>query len=325
MLGQNFTNIVEDCLSRLDRGENLPDVLADYPAYQERLKPLLLVAMASRAINVPLPNDSIRHRGRNQMLAEMDQMAFKDYLHRYAGFSRFQSWICGLVNTLRAKALIYTVPNYRLAVVALTIAFGIGLFAVSASASNLPGGFLGSFSSDIRQALGLFEFDQTGPDRERPPALIFSGNDLHLEGSRAAKVAFLLDLLENHDQSGPGFGNQNKKQNQGSPGGSQTQNSNGIGSSETGGKDDTQGQQNNALGDSGSFPQNNPATAFAPGQQTGPAATYAPGQQDGPAKDSAPGQVKKLDADEDEKEKKDKKDKKDEKDKIDEEGGESGE
>jgi len=75
------------------------------------------------------------------------------------------------------------------------MAFGVGLFAVSASASNLPGGILGAFSSDIRQALGVFDIGQDAQDRDFPPALIFSGDDLYLGGRGAAKVAFLLDLL----------------------------------------------------------------------------------------------------------------------------------
>lgn len=304
MLGEDFSRIVNECLVRLDRGENLPDVLADFPAYQERLKPLLMIAMASRAMDVPLPDNSTHRAGRKQMLSEMDQMASRGCTHHFVGFSHIRSWFFGLVNTLRARALIETIPSYRLAVVALTIAFGVGLFAVSASASNLPGGILGSFSSDIRQVIGIFDFDQSGPVRNLPPDLIFSGADLQLDGNRAAKVAFLLDLIEDQDQSDPGSANQNKNNNQNqnnihnqvSAGGTQGQ---------TNGGDDVPGpgQQEADSGDPGSHPQNNPATEFAPGQQDGPAVLYAPGQRDEPTADSAPGQVKKVDAGEDVKDK----------------------
>ncbi|MFN2111670.1 MAG: hypothetical protein ACK2TT_00990 [Anaerolineales bacterium] len=195
MLGQSFARIVEECLYRLDRGENLPDVLADFPAVEEKLKPLLLVAMASRAMDVPFPNESARRKGRNQMLSEMDQMASKNYLHENIGLSRFQNWYQRTLNSLRARNLIQPAPSYRLAVVALMMAFGVGLFAVSASASNLPGGLLGAFSSDVRQALGVFDLGQAAQEGNRPPALIFGGDDLYFGGKGAAKVAFLLDLL----------------------------------------------------------------------------------------------------------------------------------
>jgi hypothetical protein len=331
MLGQSFARIVDECLYRLDRGENLPDVLADFPAYQERLKPLLLVAMASRAVNVPLPNETSKRSGRNHMLAEMDQMASRDYLHKYVGYSRLQSWYSQLINTLRAKTLIKPVPSYRLAAAALVVAFGVGLFAVSASASPLPGGILEAFSNDFRQALGIFDFDQDGQEKYRPPALIFSGDDLYLGGRGAAKVAFLLDLLEDQDKSSQGYANQNQNQNQnqGSTGGSQAQTDNGNEFAWEFGGEEIPPQQENAPGEPDPDQQENsaaayapgqqdgPATTYAPGQQDGPATTYAPGQQDGPATDYAPGLVKKLDVNEEEKDKdKDEKDKdKDEKDK----------
>jgi hypothetical protein len=167
--------------------------------------------MASRAMDVPFPNESSRRQGRNQMLAEMDQMAAKDYLHKDIGLSRFQTWYHRTLNSLRARNLVQPAPSYRLAVVALMMAFGVGLFAVSASASNLPGGILGAFSSDIRQALGVFDIGQGAQDRDLPPALIFSGDDLYLGGRGAAKVAFLLDLLtEDTEDRGYAFhtGNQ---------------------------------------------------------------------------------------------------------------------
>jgi len=314
MLGQSFARIVEECLYRLDRGENLPDVLADFPAVEEKLKPLLLVAMASRAMDVPFPNESARRKGRNQMLSEMDQMASKNYLHENIGLSRFQNWYQRTLNSLRARNLIQPAPSYRLAVVALMMAFGVGLFAVSASASNLPGGLLGAFSSDVRQALGVFDLGQGGQEGNRPPALIFGGDDLYFGGRGAAKVAFLLDLL------GEGEGYTYENENQAYPAESLGENpslSDGI---EDPGQPIIPDQQ----GDEDL--NTNSATIYAPGQQDEPATLYAPGQQDGPATDYAPGQVKKdqetddQETVDDEKEKKDKEDKTDDSEEGDTEG-----
>ena len=68
MLGHSFSELVEDCLKRLDKGEDLLQVLTDYPEYQERLKPLLLVAMARRSFPVPVHNHSAQRFGKIKLI-----------------------------------------------------------------------------------------------------------------------------------------------------------------------------------------------------------------------------------------------------------------
>jgi hypothetical protein len=38
---EDFDRIVDECIDRINRGDNLADCLSDYPAYSEKLKPLL--------------------------------------------------------------------------------------------------------------------------------------------------------------------------------------------------------------------------------------------------------------------------------------------
>ncbi|MFL7813930.1 MAG: hypothetical protein AB8I40_09680, partial [Anaerolineales bacterium] len=58
MISRDFAAAIEECLQRLDRGENLPDVMANFPHMAEKLEPLLLIAMASRAFPVPVPGQT---------------------------------------------------------------------------------------------------------------------------------------------------------------------------------------------------------------------------------------------------------------------------
>lgn len=202
MMGKRFARIVEECLHRLDRGENLPDVLVDYPAEAEQLKPLLLVAMASRSMAVPIPNPAARIQGRAQMLSEMDQAGLPGNLARRGIQAQVQSWFDKLVNASRSRGLLRptTTPSYRMALIALVVIFGSGWFVVSASAS--PGEFFKAFTEDIQQMLALFERD---PGDTLPDYLklinIYDGGSSPLSINRAAKVVFLQDILV--EEGGP--------------------------------------------------------------------------------------------------------------------------
>jgi hypothetical protein len=76
-----FSELIEDCLRRLGLGDNLPDVLADFPEYQGQLKPILLVALTSRVFSSPAPDPASQLLGKNKMLAEMELLRHDgDYL-----------------------------------------------------------------------------------------------------------------------------------------------------------------------------------------------------------------------------------------------------
>lgn len=195
MMGKRFTRIVEECLHRLDRGENLPDVLTDYPVEAERLKPLLLIAMASRSMAVPLPDSAAYTNGRTHMLAEMDRVASGPGEPEDPILVRGTKRIAKLAHASRARGLIRPSPNYRLAMIALVALFGSGWFVLSASAS--PGELFRAISEDFQQVLAFLYRDPSDapPDYFQLISITTSGNSPRIING-ASKAVFLRDLLD---------------------------------------------------------------------------------------------------------------------------------
>ena len=142
MRGRDIPIIVEDCLQRLDRGESLPDLLADFPAQADQLKPLLLVAMASRAFPVPVPSQTAQRLGRNQMLAEMNRLEIKKAFRKKPAIPPTSRWIGALVRAARSGGFTRLSYSYRLAMVSLVLILSGGFFTLNASASSQPGDLL---------------------------------------------------------------------------------------------------------------------------------------------------------------------------------------
>lgn len=195
MLGKRFARIVEECLHRLDRGEDLPDVLADYPAEAEQLKPLLLIAMASRSISLPVPSQTAHSLARDQMLAEMDQASTARIFPGSSLYVRLKGWAAGLIHARRAQLLIQPAPSYRLAMIVLVVVFGSGIFFLSASAS--PGDLLNAFASDFQQIMAILNWDSPGNTLDAYRLISFYGGDSPpFAPNQKAKVAFQLDELD---------------------------------------------------------------------------------------------------------------------------------
>jgi len=72
MAAQNkLEEILDLCLARLKAGENLESCLADYPAYAEELRPLLMTATDIRALPQPQARPAAVRQGRERMLAAL--------------------------------------------------------------------------------------------------------------------------------------------------------------------------------------------------------------------------------------------------------------
>jgi len=133
MIAHRFDRILDDCLLRMDRGESLMDILAVYPAQADKIKPLLLVAMLSRALPQPVPGYTALRVGKNQMLAEMASMqAEGGFLERKPVEPPRE----GIVDRL-ARSLKQLQPAYRFAMLSLVVIMAGGFFTLSASASGL--------------------------------------------------------------------------------------------------------------------------------------------------------------------------------------------
>ena len=152
MSKRGFPITLEDCLLRLDRGENLPDLLADSPEQAEELKPLLLVAMASRAFPIPVPSQAAQRLGRNQMLAEMNRLETKKAFRKKGNIPLASRLIGRLVSAARAHGFTRLAYSYRLAMVALVVILSGGFFTVNASASSQPGDLLYPLRLSLKRA-----------------------------------------------------------------------------------------------------------------------------------------------------------------------------
>ena len=167
MSKRGFSVVLEDCLLRLDGGANLPDVLADHPEQADELKPLLLVAMASRAFPIPVPSQTAQRLGRNQMLAEMNCLEIKKAFRNKGSIPPASRLIGRLVSAARAYGITRTAYSYRLAMVALVLILSGGFFTVNASASSQPGDLLYTLRLGLERAgLTLMIPEQ---DSQAPP------------------------------------------------------------------------------------------------------------------------------------------------------------
>lgn len=188
MRGRHFSTILEECLQRLDRGESLPDLLAENPGLVEQLKPLLLVAMASRSFPVPVPSQTAQRLGRNQMLAEMNALEIKKAFRKKPTIPAASRVLGGLVRAARSRGLTQMAFSYRLAMVVLVLALSGGYFTINASASSQPGDLLYSLRLGLLragQALSIVHEEPRGegdqPLQVPPDPWEFSGFFLALD------------------------------------------------------------------------------------------------------------------------------------------------
>jgi hypothetical protein len=171
MRSKAFSIILEDCLQRLDRGEDLTDLLADFPELGDELKPLLLVAMASRAFPLPNPSQTAQRLGRNQMLAEMNKREVKKAFRKKTTVPISSRWIGGLVRAARSRGFSQFAYSYRLAMVSLVLVLSSGYFTLSASASSQPGDLLYNLKLGLQQAgLDFTFYENMGNEPVQTPS-----------------------------------------------------------------------------------------------------------------------------------------------------------
>ncbi|MCJ7733118.1 MAG: hypothetical protein MUP11_01095, partial [Anaerolineales bacterium] len=163
-------------MAKLDRGRSLQEVLACYPDLEEKLQPLLLAAMLSRALPQPVPSQTAIRLGKNQLLAKMDAIQAAD------GFMKptqpqplpkrlLDQWSRNLRQVLPGNSGYQ--PAYRLAVVAVIVLFAGGFFTLNASASSNPGDILYQLKMGLERARVVWSFNtnQKRTSEETAPEL----------------------------------------------------------------------------------------------------------------------------------------------------------
>jgi hypothetical protein len=184
MINRDFAAAIEECLQRLDRGENLPDVLANFPHMAEKLEPLLLVAMASRAFPVPVPGQTAQRLGRNQMLAVMAEMKDRGALRKKPSVPLTSRLVGQLAGALRNFGYNKVAYSYRLAMVSLVLILSGGFLTLNASASSQPGDLLYTLKQGMERT-GLVWM--IGSDEE--------SEDLVLPGMSAVRSERAIEVL----------------------------------------------------------------------------------------------------------------------------------
>jgi hypothetical protein len=73
MMSEDFDRILDECIDRMNRGEGLADCLSDYPAYSERLRPLLQSMHDVRKTYVFTPSADAKRAARQRFHAALDK------------------------------------------------------------------------------------------------------------------------------------------------------------------------------------------------------------------------------------------------------------
>ena len=56
----DFDNILDECIGRINRGESVESILADYPDFAEQLKPLIQAVLQTRKAYTFVPSESVK-------------------------------------------------------------------------------------------------------------------------------------------------------------------------------------------------------------------------------------------------------------------------
>jgi hypothetical protein len=161
---QNFSVMLEDCLSRLDRGELLLEVLGKYPTEESRLRPLLLIAMLSRALPPPSPKPAAIRKGRNLMLAEMNRTQAEKVTRIPKSRQPVGKMADGWLNPLQPGQVNSLKMGYRLAIVAVVLLMGGSLLTLNASASGMPDAILDNLFNGFEKVRTVLLFNRVEPD-----------------------------------------------------------------------------------------------------------------------------------------------------------------
>ncbi|MDD5037753.1 MAG: DUF4382 domain-containing protein [Dehalococcoidales bacterium] len=73
MMVNDFDRILDECIDRINRGESLEDCLSAYPAYAERLKPLLQCMHGVKKTYAFTPSADARRAARQKFYAVLDK------------------------------------------------------------------------------------------------------------------------------------------------------------------------------------------------------------------------------------------------------------
>ena len=167
MSEEHFHIILDECITRMLKGESLDSCLAAFPEEAERLKPLLRVVDHSRNLPQPEARLEAKRDGKERVLAAARRLQERNKSIAARTDSQFTRYISRVARWLRnlfvGKENAKMKLAYRIAIYTLiTIVIG-GFFTVNTSAQSLPGDPLYGVKKgweQVRLSLALSEESQ---------------------------------------------------------------------------------------------------------------------------------------------------------------------
>ncbi len=191
-----FDLILEDCLSRIDRGETLQKILDSYPKLEGRLEPLVQAALRGRMQPKPVPSSGAIRIGKNTMLAELPALKRKDSIKKKETILVSElkpvRWLEQFADQILRRTGPGLKPVYRLVIVGVFLLLVGSAFTINASASSLPGDRLYDLKLGLEKVQMVLVFN---PESRKELAQKFeekrrSEVEQLLEEGRVQQVAF---------------------------------------------------------------------------------------------------------------------------------------
>ncbi len=149
-MGNDFEQILDSCIDRLNRGESLESCLADYPQYSSRLEPLLQAMFTTQQAYAFSPSADAKREARQKFLAALEQRRQPAFWQKF--FAQRLVWASV------ATAVVLIIVGY----------FGLRTFilpseppVVAVASAALNGNFVFSMTDDINAVDEFSELEVT--------------------------------------------------------------------------------------------------------------------------------------------------------------------
>jgi len=83
-MADEFDLILDKCIDRINHGENLEKCLADYPAYADRLEPMLKAVTKTKAAYAFVPSDDAKRTARQKLYSALERRRYPSFWQRIA-------------------------------------------------------------------------------------------------------------------------------------------------------------------------------------------------------------------------------------------------
>jgi hypothetical protein len=164
-------SILDDCLERLQRGEDLESCLASYPEQGQELRALLVVAANVTDLELPKTSQTSTDAGREQMYAALKNKKLKNYKDiqtipvSIVGILRYLEQVQATIKLNLSKEFLVMHKTVIAIVLVLVMLFGGSAVSAYAAQGSLPGDPLYPMKTAIEDASVDFSMDSASEVR----------------------------------------------------------------------------------------------------------------------------------------------------------------